>query len=66
VTTVVGRAFARAGESYLGGGGDPDAPGHFVAWLHAQTEVNGTPLEGRWFDIGDAQTLTEARSAFPG
>jgi glucose-1-phosphate thymidylyltransferase len=59
-------AIAEWVESYLAGGGNPDAPGHFVAWLHAHTPVFATPLEGRWFDIGDAQTLAEARSAFAG
>lgn len=48
---------------YLEGGGNPDSPGHFVAWLVEQTPVVGAPLRGSWFDIGNLATLEEARAA---
>jgi len=49
-------------ESYLATGGNPDAPGHFVAWLVARTRVVAAPMVGSWFDIGDAAALAEARA----
>jgi glucose-1-phosphate thymidylyltransferase len=51
-------------EQYLSAGGNPDAPGHFVAWLVGQTRVVAVPLIGRWFDVGDPDTLADARSRF--
>ena len=53
-------------DAYLAEGGDPDAPGHFVAWLVARTRVDAVPLDGEWFDIGDADTLAAARARFTG
>lgn len=58
---------ARVGElvrRYLAEGGDPDAPGHFVAWLVGETRVRSVPLAGRWFDIGDVSTLERARAFY--
>lgn len=49
---------------YLSSGGNPDAPGFFIEWLVKQTTVCATKFEGHWFDIGNFQTLEEARAAF--
>lgn len=48
-------------DRYLATGGNGDAPGFFIAWLVQQTEVHAARFEGRWFDIGSAETLAEAR-----
>jgi glucose-1-phosphate thymidylyltransferase len=49
---------------YLDQGGNPDAPGHFVAWLIGETEVRGERFEGDWHDIGSHGALAEARERF--
>jgi glucose-1-phosphate thymidylyltransferase len=45
---------------YLAAGGNSDAPGHFIEWLHQQTPVYAFPVEDYWFDIGDHAALAEA------
>lgn len=47
--------------NYLDGGGNPDAPGHFLAWLTERCEIRAARIEGPWFDIGSIETLEEAR-----
>ena len=47
---------------YLGSGGNPDAPGYFIEWLVAETEVHALPLSGEWFDVGSLETLAQARA----
>lgn len=49
---------------YLVGGGDPDAPGHFIAWLVSVRRVVARPMSGRWFDIGSLQSLKDARERY--
>jgi glucose-1-phosphate thymidylyltransferase len=49
---------------YLAEGGNPDAPGHFAAWLVGETEVRGERFEGAWHDIGSHEALAEARATF--
>lgn len=49
---------------YLAEGGNPDAPGHFVAWLVEHTEVRAEPCGGAWYDIGSHEALAEARARF--
>ena len=51
-------------QDYLGAGGNPDAPGHFIAWLVSRRRVATRPLSGRWFDIGSLESLQDAREAF--
>ncbi|MCP4004807.1 MAG: nucleotidyltransferase family protein [bacterium] len=53
-------------ERYLREGGNPDAPGHFMAWLVQHSQVACERLDGRWFDIGSLETLEAARAAFAG
>ncbi len=48
-------------DEYLGAGGNPDAPGHFLAWLTPRMELSAARVEGAWFDIGSFETLEEAR-----
>lgn len=50
--------------TYLADGGDSDAPGHFLAWLHARRGLSAVPLPGAWHDIGNLETLERARAAF--
>lgn len=49
---------------YLAAGGERDAPGHFLAWLAPRARVHGALLTGRYFDIGNRESLDEARAAF--
>lgn len=49
---------------YLGAGGNPDAPGYFIEWLVKQMPVAAVKFEGRWFDIGNLQTLEQARAEY--
>lgn len=52
--------------AYLEAGGNPDAPGHFIAWLVEQVTVRATRLDGAWFDIGSFETLEDARRRWGG
>ena len=51
--------FVRA---YLASGGNPDAPGHLLAWLSQRTPLEAVPLTGRWLDIGSADDLARANA----
>ncbi len=53
----------RIGE-YLESGGNRDAPGHYVGWLHTRADVYGYEFEGPWFDIGDRAVYEEADRFF--
>ncbi len=57
-------AAAAALRRYLAEGGNPDAPGHFIAWLVDQVEVRAARIPGGWFDIGSLEGLEEARQRF--
>ena len=48
---------------YLAGGGNPDAPGHFLAWLIARAPLRANRLTGPWLDIGSADDLAKAARA---
>lgn len=50
--------------AYLAGGGNPDAPGHFIAWLADRAPVRATSLPGQWFDIGSLEGLARAREHY--
>jgi len=52
--------------SYLAEGHTADAPGHLMAWLVRRGDVQALPLQGRWFDIGNAEQLAAARAVFGG
>lgn len=49
---------------YLNSGGNPDAPGHFIEWLVKQMPVAAMQFHGRWHDIGNLQTLEQARAEY--
>ena len=49
---------------YLEAGNNPDQPGRLVQWLYPRTPVYAWRVPGRWYDIGSAETLAEADSAF--
>jgi glucose-1-phosphate thymidylyltransferase len=49
---------------YIAEGNNPDAPGHYLAWLHTRSRVYGCPLQGTWFDIGDLRAYEEAERFF--
>ena len=52
--------------AYLSSGGEPDAPGHFLAWLATRQALRAEPIRGPWFDIGNFETLEAARRALAG
>ena len=51
-------------KEYIASGGNPDAPGHFVAWLHTCETVYAYDIEGGVLDIGNRESLAEARAFF--
>lgn len=56
--------IARRIDEYLAEGGNPDAPGHFLAWLVGRERVEASPLVGEWHDVGSPETLAAARARF--
>ncbi|MBM3974099.1 MAG: hypothetical protein FJ301_08375 [Planctomycetes bacterium] len=54
------RALPELVRAYLDGGGNPDAPGHLLAWLSTRMRLAATRLDGRWLDIGSADDLAAA------
>ena len=48
-------------EAYLADGGDPDAPGHFLAWLHSRMPVYGWAHEGPLLDVGNPESYADAQ-----
>lgn len=63
-TYVFPRASDADVETYLADDGNADSPGGFIAWLSTQRPVGASRLTGRYFDIGNHETLAEARAAF--
>ncbi len=57
------KALKRVNE-FLDEGGTSDAPGHFVEWLCQKDPVFAYKIEGEILDIGNHDSLAEARSAF--
>ncbi len=51
-------------KAYIDLGGNPDAPGHFTEWLHARETVYAYKIEGGILDIGNRESLAEARAFF--
>ena len=49
-------------ERYLAEGGNPDAPGHFIAWLVDRTACQGVVFDGAWRDVGSLEGLERARA----
>ncbi|MCL0076367.1 sugar phosphate nucleotidyltransferase, partial [Dehalococcoidia bacterium] len=53
-------------QDYLKEKNDPDAPGHFIEWLHRQTDVYGFVFDGAWYDIGSFESYDQANENFKG
>jgi glucose-1-phosphate thymidylyltransferase len=51
-------------QEYLQAGKNPDAPGHFLAWLSARMPLEATRLTGNWLDIGSVEDLEKAQTTF--
>ncbi|MCX5685134.1 MAG: nucleotidyltransferase family protein, partial [Planctomycetota bacterium] len=49
---------------YEAAGNSMDATGSFAAWLCSVEPVYGCPVNGVWFDIGDFESLANARAFF--
>ena len=49
---------------YLRGGGNRDAPGHFLSWLTRATTVYGYVTDGHAYDVGTPESYVEAQRAF--
>ena len=54
------REHVKLVERYLADGNPPDQPGNLIAWLHRREPVYAFPIEGGWFDVGDAEQLLAA------
>ncbi len=54
------RELPRLLREYFADDGNPDAPGHFLAWLHTRAPLGANRLTGRWLDIGSAEDLAAA------
>ncbi len=48
---------------YFAGGGNADAPGHFLAWLAQRAPLHANRLTGRFHDIGSADDLAQANAS---
>jgi len=51
---------------YLAEGNNPDQAGHLIAWLCNEVPTFGAPIKGKWFDVGNAESLAEADRVFRG
>ena len=51
-------------KEYIANGGNPDAPGHFLEWLHTCETVYAYDIDGGVLDIGNHESLAEARTFF--
>ena len=51
-------------KEYIANGGNPDAPGHFLEWLHTCETVYAYDIEGGVLDIGNRESLADARAFF--
>ncbi len=48
-------------DGYVAEGGRKDSPGFFIEWLIEKMPVYAFTFNGHWFDIGDFESLEEAR-----
>ena len=51
-------------DDYLRGGGNRDAPGHFLSWLTRATTVYGCLTDGHAYDVGTPESYVDAQRAF--
>ncbi len=47
-------------DRYLQSHQNPDAPGHYIAWLVNHSEVFAFSFQGKWYDIGDHESYERA------
>ncbi len=52
--------------AYLDAGGSPEAPGHFIEWLHGVEPVFAYRIHGSILDLGTPESLEVARRLFRG
>ena len=52
-------------KKYLEEGNNPDAPGHFAAWLYKRKPVYAYSFEGECYDIGTLESYEEVKALFP-
>lgn len=53
-------------KTYLDLGKNPDAPGHFPAWLHTIKDVYAYIFQGECYDIGTPESYQEVNTLFSG
>lgn len=51
-------------EEYLKSGNNPDAPGHFIEWLHTRAPVYVHAIGGKRYDIGNMESYNRADALF--
>ena len=61
---VMTAAAQRLLDDYLRGGGNRDAPGHFLSWLSRAITVYGYLTDGGAYDVGTPESYAEAQRAF--
>lgn len=49
-------------KEYIESGGNRDSPGFFNQWLYKQTPYYAYAFRGKWYDIGDFDSLEKAKS----
>ncbi len=58
------RAHLPLVQTYGHGGGNMDAPGHYMQWLTRQVDVYGFRIPGDWRDIGNPEQYAAACRAY--
>ncbi|OYT41856.1 nucleoside-diphosphate-sugar pyrophosphorylase [Candidatus Pacearchaeota archaeon ex4484_26] len=53
-------------KKYKQEGRNMEGPGFFLEWLYKQKDVYGSPLKGKWYDIGSLEALEQAKKEFVG
>jgi len=48
-------------DEYLSSGENPDAPGHFVSWLHSRVPVYAFRFDSNLYSIGDIESYEQTR-----
>jgi len=50
-------------KTYLEDGNNPDAPGHFPAWLYSRQDIYAYAFEGECYDIGTPKSYEEVQQS---
>ncbi len=51
-------------KDYLKSGNNPDAPGHFISWLHKQRPVYAYQIKGQRYDVGNPETYQKVNEIY--